>query len=178
MAITPIDLLLTSLRPREPDPLSTLTGPAVLGALAGANRAELVGFAQQLGQALAVAGTLGLDTTSLTRPADDLNPRSPLDLFDTTLRDTLGLTSLATQARLAQLLVGDLGLGDRLTDALFPTRPAEPEGVFFRQGEDGTLFVQVRFGLFGFDINLDPAVFASSVVAQRFAIGNATGTPA
>ena len=64
------------------------------------------------------------------------------------------------------------------TQGAIPVPLSEPilEGLFARPAAENILLEQLLFSRV-FDLGLDPIVFSTSVLAQRFQIGNGTGTP-
>ena len=173
MPISPINFFISAGQVTDADALSTLTSSSLLSALTGTTRAELNDFAATLGQILSRAGTLALGP-SLFGETDRSNSLSGTNgLFDSTLLGALGVSS---NDSLSFLL-------DTSNVTVTDPQPLPPDttnlgGIFFHRGADGTLFIQVRLNDLAFDVNLEPLVFSSSVLAQRFQVGNGTGTPA
>ena len=162
--------------------LSSLTGvpAATLDALGGVtNQQTLNTFAGILGQLLADTGPLTLNTALGGTAPTTAAPATALTntFFQLLLLTQLGQTQNTGQNAAQQLLstqillntvntTGTLGLNTVATNQLL--------GTLVRQGTNGNLFVQLN----NLSAQLDPMLFSASVLAQAFAIGNETGTPA
>lgn len=178
MAISPINFFLPTTAARGAEPLETLVSPTLLSSLTGSQRAELTTFAREVGQALAATGTLPLEASFATQITRELQSENPLDgIFDNRLLAALGLRTFNLQSQLARLLVGNLGSPDPLGNLLAPDTARARTGLFFREGADGSLFVQLNLGGLGIEVQLEPQIFSASALAQRFQVGNGTGSP-
>ncbi len=179
MAISPIGLFVSADPTIAAAELQTLANSSTLSALAGGAGTNLTSFAVQLGRTLAATGSLALNTTSLfggTGAAGTTGTTS--GLFDLLLQNSLGVRPFNFSSNALPLVFG----GTNGTVTVTPPSSSPPPnstdlgGIFFRSGADGTLFVQVRLAGLNFDINLSPTVFSTSVLAQRFQVGDGTET--